>query len=251
MVENPTLIAAVLFGAASFVSPCVLPMLPGYLALMSGHSLAELSSGEASMRRVVIGTLGFVAGFTAVFVALGAFATSLSQWLLSETSVFRSIAGWLVIFMGVFIAVTAVWNPRFMLPLMKERRIEVRPSRLGSFAPPVMGGAFAFGWTPCVGPFLAGAFALAGNTETVGRGMVVLLFYSLGLGIPFLASAMLMTKPLTAFDWLKKRLVPINIASGGLLAGFGFLLLTNRITELSGMFTALLVWLGLAGLAEV
>ena len=249
--ENPTLIAAVLAGAASFISPCVLPLLPGYLSLMSGYSLAELSSGEANTRRVVVGTLGFIAGFTAVFVALGAFATSLSQWLLSETSLFRSIAGWLIIVMGLFIAITAVWNPRFILPLMKERRIEVRPSKLGSFAPPIMGGAFAFGWTPCVGPFLTAAFALAGTEETVGRGMIVLLFYSLGLGIPFLASALLMTRAFGAFDWLKKRLVPINVGSGLLLAFFGFLLLTNRITELSAFFTDLLVNLGLDGLAEV
>lgn len=249
--ESPTLIAAVFAGAASFISPCVLPLLPGYLSLMSGYSLAELSGGEASTRRVVIGTLGFIAGFTAVFVALGAFATSLSQWLLSETSLFRTIAGWLVISMGLFIAVTAVWNPRFMLPLMRERRIEVRPSKFGAFAPPVMGGAFAFGWTPCVGPFLTAAFALAGSEETVGRGMVVLLFYSLGLGIPFLASALLLTRAFAAFDWIKRRLVPINVASGLLLAGFGFLLLTNRVGELSGFFTDLLVRLGLDGLAEV
>lgn len=249
--ENPTLLAAMFFGAASFISPCVLPMLPGYLALMSGHSIAELSSGEANTRRVVIGALGFIAGFTAVFVALGAFATSVSRWLLSETSLFRSIAGWLVISMGVFIAITAVWNPRFLLPLMKERRIEVSPKRLGRFAPPIMGGAFAFGWTPCVGPFLAGAFALAGSSETVGRGMIVLAFYSLGLGIPFLAAAIGLNKAFGMFDWLKRHLVPINVGSGLLLVVFGFLLLTNQISQLSSFFTNLLVDLGLEQLAEI
>ena len=249
--ESPTLIAAVFFGAASFISPCVLPMLPGYLALMSGHSIAELSSGEASTRRVVIGAIGFISGFTAVFVALGAFATALSEWLLSEASLFRTAAGWVVILMGLFIAVTAVWNPRFLLPFMKDRKIQVTPSKLGRFAPPVMGGAFAFGWTPCVGPFLAATFALAGSSDTVGRGMIVLLFYSLGLGIPFLASAVLLSRAFSAFDWLKRRLVPINIASGLLLAFFGVLLLTNQITQLSSFFTDLLVRLGLDGLAEV
>lgn len=251
MIENPTLIAAVFFGALSFVSPCVLPMLPGYLALMSGQSIADISAGRAETRRVVIGALGFIAGFTAVFVALGAFATSVSRFLLGEQSTFRVIAGWLVVFMGVFIVVTAIWNPRFLLPLMRERRVEVSPSKLGRFAPPVMGAAFAFGWTPCVGPFLAGAFALAGSSETVGRGMLVLFFYSLGLGIPFLAAAVGMSTAFSAFDWLKKRLVAINVVSGVLLALFGILLVTNQVTRLSSFFTDLLVRLGLEGLAEV
>jgi cytochrome c-type biogenesis protein len=250
-VENTSLIAAVFFGAASFISPCVLPLLPGYLSLMSGFSLSDMAEGKAPTRSVVFSTLLFVAGFTAVFVALGAGATSVSRWLLGESSLFRVIAGWLVVAMGVFIAVTALWNPRFLLPLMRERRVEVSPKKLGRAAPPVMGAAFAFGWTPCIGPFLAGAFALAGNTETVGRGMTVLLFYSIGLGIPFLVSALLLTKAFTAFDWLKRHLKPINVVSGAVLALFGVLLITNQVTELSSFFTDLLVRLGLDDLATV
>ncbi len=249
--DNPTLIAAVLFGAASFISPCVLPLLPGYLSLMSGYSLQDLSEGKAPTRRVVTSTVLFVAGFTTVFVALGATATSLSRWLLLEGSFIRVIAGWIVVAMGVFIAVTAIWNPRVLLPLMRERRIEVSPRRFGRAAPPVMGAAFAFGWTPCIGPFLAAAFAIAGNSETVGRGMLVLLFYSIGLGVPFLASALLMSKAFSSVNWLKRHLTPINVASGVLLAVFGLLLVTNRVTDLSSFFTDLLVRLGLEDLATV
>jgi cytochrome c-type biogenesis protein len=248
-VDNANIIAAVFAGAASFVSPCVLPLLPGYLSLMSGYSLQELSEGKASTRIVVTSTALFVAGFTAVFVALGATATSVSGFLLGEQSTFRVVAGWVIIAMGGFIAFTAVWNPRFLLPVMRERRIEVSPRRLGKAAPPLMGAAFAFGWTPCIGPFLTAAFALAADSETVGRGMMVLLFYSLGLAVPFLASALLLTRAFGAFDWLKRRLTPITVGSGLLLALFGVLMVTNQVTELSSFFTRLLVALGLERLA--
>lgn len=249
--DNTSLFAAVFFGAASFISPCVLPLLPGYLSLMSGFSLSEIAEGKAPTRSVVFSTLLFVAGFTSVFVALGATATSVSSFLLQEQSLFRVIAGWVVIAMGVFIAATALWNPRFLLPLMRERRIEVSPRKLGKAAPPVMGAAFAFGWTPCIGPFLAGAFALAGSSETVGRGMLVLLFYSLGLGIPFLGAALLMTKAFGAFDWLKRNLKPINVASGALLAVFGLLLITNQVTRLSAYAQDFMSWIGLDRLAAI
>ena len=249
--ENASLLAAVFAGAASFVSPCVLPMLPGYLSLMSGYSLQELAEGNAPSRHVVASTALFVAGFTAVFVALGATATSVSAWLLSERNVIQVVAGWTVVAMGLFIVVIAVWNPRFLLPLMRERRIEVRPSRLGTAAPPFMGAAFAFGWTPCIGPFLTAAFALAGNTETVGRGMVVLLFFSLGLAIPFLASALLLTRAFGAFAWLRRHMTPLMVTSGLLLVGFGLLLVTNRVTELSRLLIDLMVRLGLEDLATV
>ena len=247
--DQSSLIAAVFFGAVSFVSPCVLPLLPGYLSLMSGYSLQDVSEGKAPMRRVVFSTSLFVGGFTAVFVALGAGATEIGDWLLGERNTFQVVAGWVVVAMGLFIAVTALWSPRFLLPLMRERRIEVLPKKLGRAAPPVMGAAFAFGWTPCIGPFLAGAFALAGSSETVGRGMLVLLFYSIGLGVPFLASALLMTKAFGTFDWIKRHLTPITIGSGLLLAVFGVLMVTNQVTELSSFFTALLRSLGLDRLA--
>lgn len=245
-----SLIAAVFAGAASFVSPCVLPLLPGYVSLMSGYDMAELAEGNVSMRRVVGRTGLFVLGFSVVFISLGATATSISGIL--NQSVFTTIAGWLIVAMGVFIAVTAVWTPAWLLPVMKDRRIESsRARRLGVFGPPVMGAAFAFGWTPCIGPFLASALLLGANTETVGEGMLVLAFYSIGLGIPFLLTSLLLAKAFSAFTWVKRYLTQITVASGLLLAAFGVLLITGQIVELSAWFSDLLIRLGLDGLAEV
>ncbi len=245
-----SLIAAVLAGTASFVSPCVLPLLPGYISLMSGYDMVELSSGEVSMRRVVGRTALFVLGFTLVFVSLGATATSLSSFL--NQSIFTVIAGWVIIAMGVFIAVTAIWTPSWLMPLLKDRRIESsKASRLGLFGPPIMGAAFAFGWTPCIGPFLASALALGASSDTVGEGMIVLFFYSLGLGIPFLLTSLLLAKAFSAFNWVRRYLTQITVASGLLLAFFGWLMVSGNIVELSSWFTELLVRLGLEDLAEV
>jgi cytochrome c-type biogenesis protein len=249
-VGDTSIIAAVLAGAASFLSPCVLPLLPGYLSLMSGYSTAELASGEVSMWRVTRATLLFTAGFTLVFVFLfGAAATTIGSFL--QGNAFTVIAGWVIIFMGLFVAVTAVWTPGFLMPVMQDRRKDVRPSALGAWAPPVMGMAFAFGWTPCIGPFLTAAIALGANADTAAQGMVVLGFYSLGLGIPFLLSALLLAKAFSLFDVVKRFLTPISVISGLLLAGFGVLMVTGQIVELNAWFSRILIDLGLDSLAEV
>ena len=247
---DTSIIAAVLAGAASFLSPCVLPLLPGYLSLMSGYSTAELAEGDVSMWRVTRATLLFVGGFTVVFVFLfGAAATAIGRFL--QGNIFTTVAGWVIIVMGVFVAVTAIWNPSFLLPAMKDRRKDVRPSALGAWAPPVMGMAFAFGWTPCIGPFLTAAIALGANSDTAGEGMVVLGFYSLGLGVPFLLSSLLLAKAFSFFNVIKRFLTPISVASGLLLAGFGVLMVTGEIVELNAWFSRILIDLGLDGLAEV
>ena len=245
-----SIFAALFAGAASFVSPCVLPLLPGYVSLMSGYDMAELSEGEVDMRRVVGRTALFVLGFTVVFVLLGATATGISQVL--QQAWVTTVAGIVIILMGLFIAITAVWTPSWLLPMMKDRRVEASgASRLGLAGPPVMGAAFAFGWTPCIGPFLASALLLGAQGETVYEGMLVLFFYSLGLGIPFLLTSLLLAKAFSAFNWVKRYLTQITVVSGLLLAGFGVLLLTGDITRLSAWFSNLLIRLGLEGLAEV
>ena len=243
------LFAAVFFGFASFISPCVLPLLPGYISLVSGYSIQDLSGGQVDNRKVVLKTALFVAGFTLVFIGLGAGATSVGSFLRSEQSTFRVVSGWVVITLGVFVAVTAVWTPSFLLPVMKDRRVEVRPSRLGNFAPPVMGAAFAFGWTPCLGPFLGSVLTLASDSETVGTGMLQLFFYSLGLGIPFLLTSLLLARAFSFFNGIKKHLTAVTVASGTLLALFGVLLVTNQLTVLSSWFTELLTRFGLERLA--
>ncbi len=248
-----SLVAAVLAGAASFLSPCVLPLLPGYLSLMSGYSTREIAEGNASMWRVTRSTLLFVLGFTLVFVVLFGGAASSFGRLLNE-SIFTTVAGWVIIVMGLFIALTAVWQPEFLLPVMKDRRKDVRPSRFGVFAPPVMGMAFAFGWTPCIGPFLGAAITLGVNAETTGQtgeAMLVLGFYSLGLGIPFLVSSLLLAKTFSLVNGIKRFLTPISIFSGTLLALFGVLMVTGRVNELSSFFDSLLRWIGLDSLTTV
>ncbi len=239
------LLAAVFFGFVSFLSPCVLPLLPGYLSLVSGYSVQDLSSGSVDQRNVVVKTALFVAGFTAVFVALGAGATAVGSFLRAEQATFRVIAGWTVFALGAFVAITAVWSPSFMMPAMRDRRIEVRPSKLGNFAPPVMGSAFAFGWTPCLGPFLGSVLTMASSSDTVGTGMLRLFFYSLGLGIPFLLSSLLLAKAFSFFDGIKRHLTAITVASGVLLAAFGLLLVTNQLTTLSAWFSDIMRSLGL------
>jgi cytochrome c-type biogenesis protein len=250
---DTSLVAAVLAGAASFLSPCVLPLLPGYLSLMSGYSTREIAEGSASMWKVSRATLLFVAGFTLVFVVLfGGAASSLGRLL--QENVFTTIAGWVIIVMGLFIVVTAVWQPDFLLPVMKDRRKDVRPSKFGAFAPPVMGMAFAFGWTPCIGPFLGAAITLGLNAETsgdTGRAMLVLGFYSLGLGIPFLISSLLLAKSFSLVNGIKRYLTPISIFSGLLLAGFGVLMVTGNVNTLSSFFASVLRWLGLESLTTV
>jgi cytochrome c-type biogenesis protein len=254
---DTSLVAAVLAGAASFLSPCVLPLLPGYLSLMSGYSTRDIAEGNASMWRVTRATLLFVAGFSFIFIIVfGGAATSLGQLLNRNNSVFQTVAGWIVIAMGVFVAVTAVWTPQFLIPVMKDRRREVRPSRLGAFAPPMMGMAFAFGWTPCIGPFLGAVIAIAGSQPGAAganpaRAMFILVFYSLGLGIPFLISALLLTKAFTVINGIKRYLTGISVVSGLLLAGFGLLMVTGNVTQLSSFFSDLLRRIGLDSLTSV
>jgi cytochrome c-type biogenesis protein len=224
---------AFVFGALSFLSPCVLPLLPGYLSMMSGYSAQEIADGRTSGRRMLRVSLLFVAGFTAVFVALGATATSFARTLGGNTGLFTTIGGWMIIGLGVFIAVTAMWNPTFLMPFMRERRLEVKPSRLGAWAPPIMGVAFGFGWTPCIGPTLASILTIAATRSSVGEGMVLLAFYGLGLGLPFVLFAAGIGRLYGALAWFRRRLKPITIVSGVLLAGFGVLMVTGEIVRLN------------------
>jgi len=239
-VESVNVFAAFIFGMLSFLSPCVLPLLPGYMSMMSGYSAADLADGKSSNARMLRVTLLFVAGFTAVFVALGATATSLGSSLLRNSATITIWAGWIVIAMGLFIAVSAVWNPGLLMPMMRERRVEVRPSRLGAWAPPVMGAAFGFGWTPCIGPTLAAILTIAATEDSILEGMFLLFVYSMGLGIPFVLAGIGITKAYSAFGWLKQYFTPITVGSGLLLAVFGMLMVTGRLVDLSRWFQNLL-----------
>jgi len=225
-------------GVISFLSPCVLPLLPGYLSMMSGYSTAEISEGGASTGRLVRVVLLFIGGFTVVFAAFGATASSIGRFLSSNLPTASRIAGGIVVIFGLLIVALAVSNRGPLAALNRDVRPQVRPSRLGSFAPPVMGAAFAFGWTPCIGPILTVVLTTAATRQTLAQGVLLLVAYSLGLGTPFFLSALGLHR---FFLRVRPVLRPINIASGGLLAGFGLVMLTGNLNRLSSFFADLIV----------
>ncbi len=223
-------------GVISFVSPCVLPLLPGYLSMMSGYSAAQLEQGEVSNRRMlrVIGL--FILGFTLVFAAIGAAATSLGEFLRTNLNTFTRFAGVIIIVFGLLMVAMAVSNRGFLATMNTEKRVHVRPSRLGKWAPPVMGAAFAFGWTPCIGPVLTVILTTAAVQDTVGQGVLLLVSYSLGLGVPFLLAGLGLFR---FFGKLKPYLRPINIASGLFLAMFGVIMVSGQLGVVSSWFVEL------------
>ena len=235
-IASVSIIAAFVFGALSFLSPCVMPLLPGYLAMMSGYSVSDVADGQVSTRRMLRVTLLFVAGFSVVFVALGATATALGSSLLRNSIDIARIAGGLVIAAGLFMVISGVWAPKLMMPLMRERRPDVRPSRLGAWAPPVMGMAFGFAWTPCIGPTLGAILTVAGSQSTVPEGMLLLFVYSLGLGVPFVLAGIGIGRLYGTFEWFRRHARTISVASGLLLIAFGVVMVTGTLFRLSSWF---------------
>jgi len=223
-------------GVISFISPCVLPLLPGYLSMMSGYSATQLEQGEVSTRRMlrVIGL--FILGFTLVFASIGAAATGFGQYLRANLGTLTRFAGVIVIVFGILMVTMAVSNRGFLGALNQDRKVHVRPSRLGKWAPPVMGAAFAFGWSPCLGPILTVILAVAATQGTVGQGILLLVAYSIGLGVPFLLAGLGLFK---VFGRLKPYLRPINIVSGVFLALFGVVMVTGNLFRISVWFVEL------------
>jgi cytochrome c-type biogenesis protein len=243
---NTTLLAAFGGGLLSFASPCVLPLVPSYLSLMSGVNLGVDGAPVATTARVLRSTLLFVAGFTIVFVLLGLAATGIGRTLQAHQRALEDVSGVLILVLGLFLA--GVWTPA---ALQRERRVQVLPSRLGPFAAPVMGMAFAFGWTPCIGPILGGVLTIAGDQARAGRGAVLLFAYSLGLGVPFVASALATERLATAFGAIRRHLHAVNVVAGLVLAAFGLLLLMHRVGWLSTQLQHLLRTLHLGWLSTI
>lgn len=242
----PGLALAFLAGAVSFLSPCVLPLVPSYLSLMSGVGASELAvATKVDQRRLLRSTLLFVAGYSAVFVALGAAASTLGAFLFDYQIGLRRVSGVVIVVMGLAMA-------GLVRPAMfdRERRFHVSPSALGSYAPPVMGVAFAFGWSPCIGPVLGAILSLAAQSASLGRGVALLLAYSAGLGVLFVASGLAFARFTNAFSWVKRHFGVINLVSGLLLATFGVLLLTGALTDVVRWLQDILRALGLGALAN-
>jgi cytochrome c-type biogenesis protein len=233
----------VAFGAGmlSFVSPCVLPLVPGYVSMVSGLSAVRI---EEQNRRDLVpllrGSIGFVAGFTLVFTALGAAASGVGRLLIDHQRALDVTAGAVVVVLGLFLA--GFGTPRIF---WQERRFHPLPSRLGAWAPPLMGMAFAFGWTPCIGPVLGAVLGLAAAKGTLASGIVLLVAYSLGLGVPFLVTGLAFGRLTGLLARVRRRLGLIDLVAGAALVGFGLLLLTNNLHWLSIHFSQWLDDLGL------
>ncbi|HEX5616983.1 MAG TPA: cytochrome c biogenesis protein CcdA [Solirubrobacteraceae bacterium] len=225
---DTTVIAAFAVGFVSFISPCVLPLVPGYLSAVSGVSLAEIQHGEKRLSRVLAPALVFCLAFTVVFVALGMTATGLGSALRDGRGTLDKIAGLVIIALGVFFLATP-----FVPKLNKEWRPDALMSRAGSGGPLIAGAAFAFAWTPCVGPTLGTILTAASVQDTVGKGAILLLFYSAGLAVPFLITAVAFTRATAAFRWLRDRYLIITAISGAVLIAMGVLLFTGELTTLN------------------
>ncbi len=251
-------------GIVSFLSPCVLPLVPGYLSMVSGLSVAELTSHDGGAfpsrtRRPVLRGIGlFVGGFTVVFVALGATASSIGRLLKPHAIGLSHVSGVVVLVLGFLLLLGAVpgrvWanlgsgSLGLVSRLTGERRFDVRPSMLGLWAAPVMGMAFAFAWTPCVGPVLGVVLSLAASNGTLAGGVLLLFAYSLGLAVPFVGTGLAFGRMTAVIARARRGVWVINLMGGIVLVAFGILLLTDNVTWLSNQFSNLLSDVGLGRL---
>ena len=225
---DTTVVAAFAVGFVSFISPCVLPLVPGYLSAVSGVSLTEIQAQDRRLSKILLPAIVFCISFTVVFVALGMTATTLGSTLRDGRGTLDKIAGAVIIALGVFFLLTP-----FVDKLNREWRPEALISRAGSGGPLVAGAAFAFAWTPCVGPTLGSILTAASISDTVAKGGILLLFYSLGLAVPFLLTAIAFTRATTAFRWLRDRYLIVTAVSGVILITMGILLFTGQLTQLN------------------
>src|SRR3984957_9264221 len=260
LVQHSPLGFVVAFGAGiiSFASPCVLPLVPSYLSMMSGVGVAAVAGGAGSggpgsggpgpgavaadRRRLLWSTLLFVAGFSFVFALLEATARAAFHPFQSHKPILGDIAGSLIVAMGVLIAVQLPW-------LQREHRMAVQPSRLGPWVAPVMGMTFAFGWTPCITPVLAAVLGLASSGGTLARGEEMLVAYSVGLGVPFVLTGLAFGRLSGALLFARRHSRAISVASGALLAALGVLIITGEVGTISSWSSSVLQHIGLGGLA--
>ena len=227
----PAMLVALLGGLISFLSPCVLPIVPPYLAYMSGSSVGEISGDTAVRRRATFAALCFVLGLSTVFLLLGFAASAFGAFFLSNQVLFTRIAGAVVIIFGLhFIGV-------FRIPFLDtDARFDAGDQGGSAFGAYVLGLAFAFGWTPCIGPQLGAILSIAATEGSVAKGTFLLGIYAAGLGIPFLLAAMFMTRALGLMNRMKRHMALIEKAMGALLLLVGFAMIT-------GAFTAFSYWL--------
>jgi cytochrome c-type biogenesis protein len=224
---DTTIFAAFGVGFLSFVSPCVLPLVPGYLSAVSGVSYAEMSTG-VSRWKVLGPALLFCLSFTAMFVALGMTATGLGQTLQEHRAIMREISGIVIAALGIFFIATL-----FIPAFNREFRPQALLAKASSGGPIVAGLAFAIAWLPCTGPTLGVILTAASNQSTVGKGAILLAFYSAGLAVPFLLSALAMATMTRFFRFFRNHFRVITFAAGVILVVMGVMLYTNDLTRLN------------------
>jgi len=217
-------VIAFLEGVITFISPCLLPMLPIYISYFAG-------GGERTAGKTLKGALGFVTGFTVVFVILGGLVGTVGSFFREYQTAVNIVSGLIVVFFGLnFLGV-------FKLNLFRGGSKSIKTDNMGFFSALLFGMVFSIGWTPCVGAFLGSALMLASQQAHIAEGMLMLLAYSLGLGIPFILSAVLIDYLKSAFNWIKKNYKVINIISGSLLVLIGILMASGMLGRLLGLLS--------------
>jgi|SRR5579864_222986 len=227
------MIAAFIAGLLSFLSPCVLPLVPGYLSLISGASVEELQSRDRKLlKTVMLHSIMFILGFTIVFVSLGAAASGFGQLVNAHKKLVAWVSGIIVIVFGIHL--TGIVKIKALYADKRLHSVQGGKSPLGAF---LVGFAFAFGWTPCIGPLLGTVMGMAASSETLGAGILLLCVYSIGLAVPFLLISVAFDQFLAFYGRFRRHLHTVEILSGVLLIAVGILLLTGRLARLS-------TWLG-------
>jgi len=242
---DTTVLAAFGVGLISFISPCVLPLVPGYLSTISGVSFAELQEGSGR-RRALGPALLFCLSFTVMFVALGMTATGIGSFLADNRLLLRQIAGVIIVLLGVLFIATL-----FVGRLNREFRPEALLARASTGGPIVAGLAFAVAWLPCTGPTLGAILTAAGTEASVGQGGMLLAFYALGLAVPFMLSALAFSTVSGVFRFFRDHYGAITVISGLVLIAMGILLYTNELTRLNGEALTLMDGLGINFFSEL
>ena len=235
--QEVTYFGAFIAGLLSFLSPCVLPLIPSYITYITGLSFADLQSdhpGSSVRKTSVLHSLAFILGFTVVFVLLGASATYLGSFLNQHAGVLRKAGGVLIVLLGIHVTGLVPFKL-----LLGEKRLSLNRKPAGFAGTFVVGVAFAAGWTPCIGPILATILTVAATEESVYQGITLLLIYSLGLGIPFFLSSLAMHQFLVMFQRLKKYIRALEISTGIFLIITGVVIYFNLLSRLSVLFSSL------------
>jgi cytochrome c-type biogenesis protein len=235
MSSLPLPIAAFLAGLVSFLSPCVLPLVPGYVSLISGAGVEELKSTDSQLlRKVMLNSAAFIIGFSIVFILLGAISTEVGQMLRFYKSALARIAGIVIIIFGLHL--TGIFKIKWLYTDARLHSVKGGSTPWGAFA---IGFAFAFGWTPCVGPILAVILGFAAAQDSVIKGILLLAVYSLGLAVPFLLTSLGIERFLKFYSRFRSHMHALEVASGGLLIALGALLVAGRFTLISSYFSFL------------